>query len=87
MIRKKEKYGEDYFLSPKIDFLFKRIFADERTTEPICSLLSAVLNEEITEVRILNPEIPRSIADMKGNVLDIRAVLGGKTHVNIEMQI
>jgi len=84
---KKESNEEDYFLSPKIDFLFKRIFADERTTKPICSLLSAVLNEEVTEVRILNPEIPRSIADMKGNVLDIRAVLGGKTHVNIEMQI
>jgi len=28
---------EEYFLSPTNDLLFKRIFADTKTTEPACS--------------------------------------------------
>ena len=78
---------EEYFLSPTNDLLFKRIFADTKTTEPARSLLTGVLNEEVTDIRILNPEIPSSSVDLKGSVLDIRAVLNGTTHVNIEIQI
>jgi predicted transposase/invertase (TIGR01784 family) len=87
---RKEKQVEDeeeYFLSPTIDTLFKRIFADRRSTEPICSLLSGILNAEVSDVQITNPEIPRDIIDAKGNVLDINAILNGTIQVNIEMQV
>jgi hypothetical protein len=78
---------EEYFLSPTIDTLFKRIFADRRTSGPICSILSGILNAEVSEVQITNPEIPLDAIDAKGNVLNINAILNGTIHVNIEMQI
>jgi len=84
MNRKEEVDEKDYFLSPTIDFLFKRIFVNEKRLQ---SLLTAVLNEEVTQVQILNPELPRNFADLKNVTLDIRAILHGTTHVNIEMQM
>jgi predicted transposase/invertase (TIGR01784 family) len=78
---------EEYFLSPTIDSLFKRIFADRRTTVPISSILSGIFNTEVSEVLITNPEIPKDSADAKGNIMDINAIVNGTTQVNIEMQI
>jgi len=91
MSRKKAKVSVSeiigYFLSPTIDSLFKRIFADLRSTLPLISILSAILRAEVSEVVITNPEIPKDAVDAKGNRMDISAILNGTTQVNIEMQI
>ena len=78
---------DDYFLSPTIDSLFKRMLADMRTPLPLVSMLSAILKAEVSEVLVTNPEIPRDAVDAKGNIMDISAILDGTTRVNIEMQV
>ena len=85
--RRHNEEKEEWFLSPTIDLLFKRIFADTRSTKPICSLLGAILNTDVSDVCIENPELPRSAIDLKGSILDIHAILNGTVHVNIEMQV
>jgi predicted transposase/invertase (TIGR01784 family) len=77
----------EHFLSPQIDALFKRIFSDRRSNEPIRSMLSAILNAKVSNVQITNPEMPIDIIEAKGNVLDINAILNGTTQVNVEMQV
>jgi predicted transposase/invertase (TIGR01784 family) len=50
-------------------------------------MLSAILNAEVSEVQITNPEMPIDIINAKGNILDINATLNGTMQVNIEMQV
>jgi predicted transposase/invertase (TIGR01784 family) len=73
-------------LDPKLDVVFKMLFADERNRELLCSLLSAVLDQNITDVEVLNPDIPKETVAEKGAVLDIRARLKSGERTNIEMQ-
>ena len=75
------------FVSAKNDFLFGKIFGDEQRTRPLCSLTSAVLNEDIWHLELLNPHIPRITFTKKGVVLDIRAIINEGRYVNIEMQV
>jgi predicted transposase/invertase (TIGR01784 family) len=69
------------------DFLFERIFGDENRTRPFCSFTGAVLNEDIWNIEILNPRIPRITFEKKGVVLDIRAKINEGRFVNVEMQV
>ena len=79
--------GEDeQFLSPRVDYLFKRLFGNELATEPLISLLRAILHVNVTGVEIKNPELLRFTEDDKQGILDVRAVINGTEHVNIEMQ-
>ena len=85
--------SEEYFISPTIDSLFKRIFADMRSTAPLMSMLSSILKAQISEVSVTNPEIPRDAVDAKGNIMDIHAIINlpagrqvEQLDVNIEMQ-
>jgi predicted transposase/invertase (TIGR01784 family) len=89
MSRKKVPLIEkaEYFIPATVDSLFKRIFADLRSTLPLISLLSAILRTHVSEALIINPEIPKDAVDAKGNIMDISAILNGTTHVNIEMQV
>jgi predicted transposase/invertase (TIGR01784 family) len=75
-------------LDPKLDIVFKLLFADERNTALLISLLTAVLKpaHPITEVVLLNPEIERSAVLEKGAVLDVRVRLKDGAQVDIEMQ-
>jgi predicted transposase/invertase (TIGR01784 family) len=77
----------EHFIPPTVDSLFKRIFADMRSTLPLTSLLSAILKTHVSEALITNPEIPKDAVDAKGNIMYISAILNGTTSVNIEMQV
>jgi predicted transposase/invertase (TIGR01784 family) len=78
---------EEQFFSAKNDYLFKRIFGSEGTNEPLCSLLRAILHVEITVVEIKNPDLMRFSYDDKQGILDVRAVINGREHVDIEIQV
>jgi predicted transposase/invertase (TIGR01784 family) len=78
---------EEHFLSAKNDFLFKRIFGNEKTTEPLRSLLRAILRVEVSEVEIQATELPRYNDSEKLGILDVKAVIDNGQHVNIEMQV
>ncbi len=46
-----------------------------------------MLNKTITDVCLLNPEMPKEIKDGKECFLDVKAKIDGKEIVNIEMQV
>ena len=75
-------------LDPKLDVVFKLLFADPRNTDLLRSLLTAVLRPPlpITTVTVLNPEPPTEDVGDKHVVLDIRAQLEDGRQLDVEMQ-
>jgi predicted transposase/invertase (TIGR01784 family) len=75
-------------LDPKLDVVFKILFADPSNKDLLLSLLTAVLRPQrpIVDAEVLNPEVPRELAADKGIVLDLRVSLADGRHVDVEMQ-
>lgn len=76
-------------LSPKIDFVFKRIFGSEEDTHILISFLNAVIQSEdkIEKVEILNTDVEKEFLDDKFSRLDIRAKTNKNEMINIEIQL
>ena len=72
-------------LNPTLDVVFKLLFA--RNPELLRAMLSAVLAQEISELTVLNPELPGDLSSEKLIRLDIRVVLQTGKRVVVEMQI
>jgi predicted transposase/invertase (TIGR01784 family) len=76
-------------LSPKNDFVFKKLFASD--AEILTDLINHVLGrsgpDRIVSVDILNPEIPPEEIEKKFIVLDIRATDETGREFDIEMQV
>ena len=62
-------------LSPKIDFVFKRIFGNERNPKILISFLNAVIKPKdlIKSVQIMNTDIEKESIEDKFSRLDIKA--------------
>ena len=62
-------------LSPKVDFVFKRIFGNERNPKILISFLNAVIkpNDLIKSVQIMNTDIEKESIEDKFSRLDIKA--------------
>ena len=78
------------FISPKIDFAFKKIFGSEQSKEILISFLNAIIydGEKIIEsLTITNPYNPRQIISLKETYLDIKATLNNGSIIVIEMQV
>ena len=62
------------FISPKIDFAFKKIFGSEQSQEILISFLNAIIynGEKIIEsLTIVNPYNPGQIMTLKDTCIDI----------------
>lgn len=72
-------------LSPRVDFVFKKIFGNEQHPNILISFLNAVLNQKdvITSVKILNTDIDKDHVEDKYSRLDIKATTNNKEHINI----
>ncbi|MEQ8538798.1 MAG: Rpn family recombination-promoting nuclease/putative transposase [Coleofasciculus sp. D1-CHI-01] len=78
------------FISPKVDYAFKKIFGSEQSKEILISFLNAIVydgNPVIKDLTILNPYNPGQILSLKDTYLDVKAVLADGSIVVIEMQI
>ncbi len=75
-------------LSPKVDFIFKKIFGNEQNPDILISFLTAVLNPEhaIIDVEIKNNDISKDVLRDKFSILDVRATTSNNEVVNIEIQ-
>ena len=75
-------------LDPKLDVVFKLLFAHPASKSSLISLLTAVLQPaaEIVDVEVLNPDMPRQDAADKGIVLDLRVRLADGRLIDVEMQ-
>ncbi len=78
-----------YLLSPKVDFVFKRIFGNEKHTNILISFLNAVMKpiDPIKSVQIRNSDIEKEHIEDKYSRLDIKAITNNGEHINIEIQV
>ncbi|MEQ9670490.1 Rpn family recombination-promoting nuclease/putative transposase [Coleofasciculus sp. G2-EDA-02] len=78
------------FISPKIDYAFKKIFGSDQSEDILISFLNAIVyNGEsvISSLTIVNPYNPGQVETLKDSYLDIRAILNSGEIVLIEMQV
>ena len=78
------------FVSPKVDFTFKKIFGSEESEPILISFLNAIIyggKSTIKSLKIINPYNPGKISDFKETYLDVKATLNDGSIVVIEMQI
>ena len=75
-------------LDPKIDYVFKRIFGHEGNEDITKALLSSIIKDKISDVRVdCNPITEKDLLDDKIGILDIKAKLNNSINCNIEMQV
>ena len=79
--------NNNLFMKPKNDYVFKKIFGDERNSDILKSLLESILNKKIQFVEVINGEIPKGNIEDKKSILDIRATIDDNIQVDIEMQV
>jgi len=78
------------FISPKIDYAFKKIFGSQQSTDILISFLNAIIygGEKVIEsLTIVNPYNPGKLITLKDTYLDVKAVLVDGSIVVIEMQV
>ena len=75
-------------LDPKLDVVFKLLFAEPRNRALLVSLLTAVLrpNSPIANVTVLDPELPKDLVLDRGVRLDLLVELSDGRLVDVEMQ-
>ncbi|NET58033.1 MAG: Rpn family recombination-promoting nuclease/putative transposase, partial [Symploca sp. SIO2E6] len=78
------------FISPKVDYAFKKIFGSEQSQQILISFLNAIIycgEPTIQSLTIVNPYNPGQVMTLKDSYLDVKAVLVDGSIVVIEMQI
>ncbi|MBP3041344.1 PD-(D/E)XK nuclease family transposase [Bacillaceae bacterium Marseille-Q3522] len=74
-------------LIPLNDFVFKKIFGEKKDRHLLIGLLSAILNEKITNITIMGETLERSMREDKLGKLDVKAELPFGEKLNIEVQL
>lgn len=76
-------------LSPKVNFIFKKIFGSEKHPNILISFLNAVMKpvDKIVSVVINNTEITKDFLEDKFSRLDVKATTNKGEVINIEIQI
>ena len=75
-------------LDPKLDVVFKLLFANEKNRNILVALLTAVIqpSASIGTVEVLNPEVPKDLPADRGVLLDIHVRMSDGRHIDVEMQ-
>lgn len=76
-------------LDPKMDFVFKYIFGNEKNPKILISFLNATLKSQylITAVEIKNTDINKDYIEDKFSRLDVKATTSNDEVINIEIQL
>jgi predicted transposase/invertase (TIGR01784 family) len=78
-------------IDPKVDYVFKRVFASEDNSAPLIDLLNGVLSfpagKVVREVHLLNPFTEKTFAEEKVSVLDVKTRDQANRQFNLEMQL
>lgn len=78
---------KNFLLRPKNDYIFKRIFGDEKNKDILIDFLEATLKININDVQIINSELTKENISDKKSILDIRATIDDNIQVDIEIQV
>jgi predicted transposase/invertase (TIGR01784 family) len=76
-------------ITPRVDIAFKKIFGVEENKDLLMSLINSIVSEEdqVAEVRLLNPYNAKNFKKDKLSILDIKAKGMDGKRFNIEIQI
>lgn len=77
-------------VTPKLDLVFKKIFSDTKNTDILIDFIATILGinpSSITDIEILDNELPPESLDEKFCRLDIKLTINKHTVINIEMQV
>ena len=76
-------------LDPKMDFVFKNIFGNEKNSKILISFLNATLKPKdlITSVEIKNTDLNKGYIEDKFSRLDVKATTSNNEIINIEIQL
>ena len=76
-------------LDPKMDFVFKNIFGNEKNPKILISFLNATLKTKylITSVEMKNTDINKDYIEDKFSRLDVKATTSNNEVINIEIQL
>ena len=75
-------------LNPKNDYVFKRIFGHQGNEAITKSFISAVLNQNITDVVLESDStLPKDMLDDKVGILDIKVKIDNHINCDVEMQV
>ncbi|WP_432204651.1 Rpn family recombination-promoting nuclease/putative transposase [Cetobacterium somerae] len=76
-------------LDPKMDFIFKSIFGNEKEKSVLVSFLNAAIKSDspIVDVEMRNVEITKEAIADKNSRLDVKAVANDGTIINVEIQL
>ena len=89
--KQREGMGLRELLSPKVDFVFKRIFGAEDNQDVLISFLNAVFEDAgqplVASVEILNPFLEKDALSDKMSVLDVKARTESGMLVDVEIQL
>lgn len=70
-----------------VDYAFMRVFGRNGNEGILKDFLESILDIEIKNITIQNPEIPKNMRDSKIGILDVRAEINGKEIIEVEMQV
>lgn len=77
-------------ISPKIDYVFKRIFGVPSSSDILADFLSSIMEfkeGELDHIEFSDKELAKENASDKASILDVRVVTAAKTEIDIEIQI
>ncbi|MFC0273747.1 Rpn family recombination-promoting nuclease/putative transposase [Metabacillus herbersteinensis] len=74
-------------LNPLNDFLFKKLFGDEKDKDILIGFLNAILKSDIIDLRIEKENLDRVKVEDKLGILDIKAKTKTGEKFNIEVQL
>lgn len=80
----------ELFMYPKIDFVFKLIFGDERHKDILLHFLRCVIslkNDELESISLVGTELKKEYPDGKHGILDVAAKTKSGIQINIEIQL
>lgn len=70
------------------DFIFKKVFGNNKNKGMLIDLLSGILNINIHQIEIkAEVDLERDLIDNKEGILDIEAVIDNGITIDIEMQM
>ncbi len=75
-------------ITPKIDFVFKKIFGEEGSEEILKDLLEAILEKKIESIEIAKDvHLSKENIENKEGILDVKAVINKDREIDIEIQV
>ncbi|MGL5988460.1 Rpn family recombination-promoting nuclease/putative transposase [Cetobacterium sp.] len=76
-------------LDPKMDFIFKSIFGNEKEKSVLLSFLNSAIKSEspLVDVELRNVEMTKEAIEDKNSRLDVKAVANDGTIINVEIQL